>query len=74
MKQEQINKIRRLYKSGDIDLLKEMAMETINSLRMGRVRKENNEETLWNLAESIGGEKYLLNFFNTLYDLANTER
>lgn len=74
MTNEYIDRIRLLHKNGDIEILKAAAMESIQDIRAGRVRKENNEETLWNLAESIGGEKHLLNFFNRLYDLSNAER
>ena len=71
MTEEQISQIRGAYRSGTMDLLKGFAEKQIYDLRSGRVRKENNEETLWNLAETIGGEKALLQFFNSLYDLCH---
>lgn len=64
--------LQSIYKNGSIDVLQKITNETIAGLRASRVPQVNNEETLRNLFESVGGEKYLLNYFNTLNDLANS--
>lgn len=69
-KQEQ-EKLRSAFTSGIVEILKNIAMEKINDLRASRVKIGGNEDTLWNLAESIGGEKHILNLFDTFYDLGN---
>ena len=74
MNQNEKDQICSLHKTGQIDLLKAIAMEDIELLRQGRIPKDTNEETLRNLFESVGGEKALLNYFNKLYDLASPER
>lgn len=69
--QEQSEKIRSLYKSGDIDFLQKIAQEQISNLRADRYWKGTTDETIHSLLLSEGGEKALLSFFNSLYDSAN---
>lgn len=70
----QQEKLKSLHKSGAIDLLKLIADQQIEDLRISRVPLSSDSETLRNLHESFGGEKYLRNYFNYLYDCCNSER
>lgn len=64
----QSDTLKSAHISGAVEIMKQLAMEQIQELRAARVRHSNNEDTLWNLAESIGAEKILLQFFTSLHE------
>lgn len=68
---ENIETLKNLHGTGTIDLLKKIAEDMINDLRMSRIPRDTAEDTLKNLYESYGGEKYLQQFFNYLHDSCN---
>jgi hypothetical protein len=69
--QDQQGRLKNLYKTGDIQFLQGIAESHVLQLRAGRTKKATPDDTVWNLAESIGGENALHSYFITLYDLAN---
>ena len=64
----QADTLKSAHASGAVEIMKQIAMEQIQDLRASRIRHSNNEDTLWNLAESIGAEKILLHFFTSLHE------